>query len=49
MRLRQLESRLSSVEGFERPSVELEQVATTPHLAANMILMAHQLGDVSHR
>ena len=48
MRLKQLESRLSEVQGFDQPSFELEQVATNPYLAANVILTAHQLGDVSN-
>ena len=47
MRLKQLESHLSQVQGFESPSYDLEQIATNAHLAANIIMMAHSKGDVS--
>ena len=33
MRLRELESHLQDVDGFESPKVLLEQYATTPHIA----------------
>ena len=46
MRLKQLESHLCGVDGFECPSVDLEQIATNPYLAANILFSAHQRGDV---
>lgn len=48
MKLKQLESLLSEVGGFESPSTELEQIATNAHLAAHFLLAAHQRGDVYH-
>lgn len=37
---------LSSVEGFEQPSIELEQYMTPPELAADMVWTAQMQGDL---
>ena len=37
MKLKELESYLQQVETFESPKVNLEQYATTPHIAAHML------------
>ena len=46
MRLKHLESNLSSVQVFDKPKVFLEQYPTTPYLAASMIHLAHQNDDI---
>ena len=46
MKLKHLEEALQQVRGFENPSVELEQVITSPHLASHMIYAAHQNEDI---
>jgi len=46
MKLKHLEEALQSVRGFESPSVELEQVITSPHLASRMIYSAAQNEDI---
>lgn len=46
MRLKHLESALSSVQVFEKPKVSLEQYPTTPYLAASMIHLAYQNEDI---
>lgn len=43
---RALARRLSQVEGFKDPSVELEQYATSPALAANLVHLADLQGDL---
>ena len=40
MKLKQLESMLSDIDPFENPKVNLEQVCTSPHIAARMIFTA---------
>lgn len=42
MRLRELESELSKVRGFDNPKMELEQYATSAHIAAQL---AHTMHD----
>lgn len=46
MRLWELEEQLKEVDGFENPQIDLEQVATNAHLAANFISLAHSRGDI---
>lgn len=47
MRLRELESELSKVAGFEKPKMELEQYATSGHIAAQLVhRMQDEYGDV---
>lgn len=47
MKLRYLESELSEVDVFENPKVDLEQVPTSPHIAACMIHAAAEVyGDI---
>ncbi|RIA86190.1 methyltransferase like 5 [Glomus cerebriforme] len=45
MRLKDLESKLQNVAGFDKPKIELEQYCTTPHLAARMLYTAHTVYD----
>lgn len=40
MKLKELEALLSSVSGFEKPKVELEQYPTSAHLAARLVYTA---------
>ena len=47
MKLKHLEEALQQVRGFEDPSVELEQVITSPHLAGHMIHAAYQHDDIT--
>jgi len=50
MKLKELESHLQEVEGFEEPKILLEQYPTRPHIAACMIhTMASTFGDVEDR
>jgi len=37
MKLKELEGELQQVESFPKPKVQLEQYATTPHLAGNVL------------
>ena len=37
MKLRELEARLQSLRGFEKPKIAWEQYATTPHLAGRWV------------
>lgn len=46
MKLKHLEEALQSVRGFANPSVALEQVVTSPHLASHMIYTAAQNSDI---
>jgi predicted RNA methylase len=46
MKLKHLEELLQGVRGFASPSVPLEQVITSPHLAARMMYTAHQNDDI---
>ncbi|CAB4397610.1 unnamed protein product [Rhizophagus irregularis] len=45
MRLKNLESELQVVVGFDKPKIQLEQYCTTPHLAARMLYTAHTVYD----
>uniref|UniRef100_U9TXM9 Methyltransferase-like protein 5 n=1 Tax=Rhizophagus irregularis (strain DAOM 181602 / DAOM 197198 / MUCL 43194) TaxID=747089 RepID=U9TXM9_RHIID len=45
MRLKNLESELQVVAGFDKPKIQLEQYCTTPHLAARMLYTAHTVYD----
>jgi predicted RNA methylase len=48
MKLKHLESALSEVDLFENPSIELEQVPTSPHIASRMIhTAAETYGDIT--
>ena len=49
MKLKRLESIVQDVEPFASPKIELEQYATTPHLASRMVFTAHGLGDIEGR
>ena len=40
MKLKKLESMLSEIDPFENPKIDLEQVCTSPHIAARMIFTA---------
>jgi predicted RNA methylase len=40
MKLKQLESILTDIDPFENPKIDLEQVCTSPHIAARMIFTA---------
>ncbi|MFB6190725.1 MAG: METTL5 family protein [Candidatus Nanohaloarchaea archaeon] len=42
----ELTQKLSRLTGFEEPSIELEQYATPPQLAADMVHAAHMQGDI---
>lgn len=47
MKLKELESILSQVEGFRDPKYKLEQYNTSAHLAARMVFTAHSVfGDI---
>eukprot|EP00596_Hydrurales_sp_CCMP1899_P003115 CAMPEP_0119035186 /NCGR_PEP_ID=MMETSP1177-20130426/2135_1 /TAXON_ID=2985 /ORGANISM="Ochromonas sp, Strain CCMP1899" /LENGTH=88 /DNA_ID=CAMNT_0006993147 /DNA_START=135 /DNA_END=398 /DNA_ORIENTATION=+ len=49
MKLKQLESLLSEVDQFENPKIDLEQVCTSPHIAARMIFTAaNTYGDIEN-
>ncbi|RHZ88508.1 hypothetical protein Glove_22g72 [Diversispora epigaea] len=45
MRLKELESSLQDLSGFDEPKITLEQYCTTPHLAARMLYTAHSVYD----
>ncbi|XP_051877605.1 rRNA N6-adenosine-methyltransferase METTL5 isoform X1 [Pristis pectinata] len=45
MKLKELESSLQRVEGFERPKLLLEQYPTSPHIAARMLYTIHTTFD----
>ena len=45
MKLKQLESILSDIDPFENPKIDLEQVCTSPHIAARMIFTAANTYD----
>ncbi|CAG8442283.1 2200_t:CDS:2 [Diversispora eburnea] len=45
MRLKELESSLQNLSGFDEPKITLEQYCTTPHLAARMLYTAHSVYD----
>ncbi|XP_069791783.1 rRNA N6-adenosine-methyltransferase METTL5 isoform X1 [Narcine bancroftii] len=45
MRLKELESSLQRVQGFERPKLVLEQYPTSPHIAACMLYTIHTTFD----
>ena len=45
MKLKQLESYLSQVSGFDNPKVDLEQVSTDSHIASRMIFTAANTYD----
>lgn len=42
MKLRELESRLSNLNDFERPKIDLEQYMTRPHIAAQILNFASE-------
>ena len=46
MKLKHLEQALQQVKGFENPSIELEQVITSPHIASHLIYNAFQNDDI---
>lgn len=46
MKLKHLESALSSVQGFSNPIWSLEQYLTPPHLASSFIYKVHSLDDI---
>ncbi|CAL8343534.1 unnamed protein product [Boreogadus saida] len=45
MKLKELESRLQQVDGFEEPKILLEQYPTSPHIAACMLYTIHNTFD----
>ncbi|KAI8458950.1 S-adenosyl-L-methionine-dependent methyltransferase [Phakopsora pachyrhizi] len=45
MRLRELESSLQTLKGFNSPKIELEQYVTSGHLASQMLFMAQSSFD----
>ncbi|XP_049977870.1 rRNA N6-adenosine-methyltransferase METTL5 [Alexandromys fortis] len=45
LRLKELESRLQEVDGFENPKLLLEQYPTRPHIAACMLYTIHNTFD----
>ncbi len=45
MKRRHLESALSIVHPFDQPSIQLEQVPTSPHLASHILFTAHETFD----
>ncbi|XP_035879218.1 rRNA N6-adenosine-methyltransferase METTL5 isoform X2 [Phyllostomus discolor] len=45
LRLKELESRLQQVDGFENPKILLEQYPTRPHIAACMLYTIHNTYD----
>ncbi|CAO2597162.1 rRNA N6-adenosine-methyltransferase METTL5 [Lemmus lemmus] len=45
LRLKELESRLQEVDGFENPKLLLEQYPTRPHIAACMLYTIHNTYD----
>lgn len=45
----ELTQKLSRLDGFEEPDIELEQYVTPPQLAADMIHAAHMQGDIEGR
>ncbi|XP_052579379.1 rRNA N6-adenosine-methyltransferase METTL5 isoform X1 [Peromyscus californicus insignis] len=45
LRLKELESRLQEVDGFEKPKLLLEQYPTRPHIAACMLYTIHNTYD----
>ena len=49
MKLKHLESALSTMEGFREPDYNLEQYNTSPHLAAHMMYTAAQYGDIEDK
>jgi predicted RNA methylase len=50
MKLKQLESALSSVKPFSKPNIVLEQYATPPSLAARMLYTAESVyGDLDSK
>lgn len=42
MKLKELESWLTRLDGFENPKVQLEQYATSSHVAARMLYSAQE-------
>ncbi|KAK3588191.1 hypothetical protein CHS0354_012252 [Potamilus streckersoni] len=48
MKLKELESYLQDVDGFEKPKILLEQYPTTPHIAACMLHTMHTRYDDLH-
>lgn len=46
MKLKQLEIKLQKIEGFKKPSAELEQYMTPASLAARFLFTAHMAGDI---
>lgn len=50
MKLKELESYLQDVEGFENPKIKLEQYETPAHIAANMLYTADStFGDIKDK
>ena len=49
MKLKQLESYLSSIKPFAEPNYELEQYPTSAHLAARVMHTADQYGDIEDK
>ncbi|OQV23189.1 Methyltransferase-like protein 5 [Hypsibius exemplaris] len=48
MKLKELESRLQDLTGFDKPRIELEQYETQPHLAARILYTIEQsYGDIA--
>ncbi|XP_036018542.1 rRNA N6-adenosine-methyltransferase METTL5 isoform X4 [Mus musculus] len=45
LKLKELESRLQEVDGFEKPKLLLEQYPTRPHIAACMLYTIHNTYD----
>ncbi|XP_004634867.1 methyltransferase-like protein 5 [Octodon degus] len=45
LKLKELESRLQQVDGFEKPKLRLEQYLTQPHIAARMLYTIHSTYD----
>nr|XP_055163723.1 rRNA N6-adenosine-methyltransferase METTL5 [Nyctereutes procyonoides] len=45
LKLKELESRLQQVDGFEKPKLLLEQYPTRPHIAACMLYTIHNTYD----
>ena len=45
MKLKELESTLQQIDSFEKPKIALEQYATTPHIASQMLYMIDKTFD----
>jgi len=49
MKKKELEILLQSLGGFEKPKAELEQYGTPANIAASILFMAYELGDVESK